>query len=375
MLVRRIWEHDNGVRSPILCRGGMRHYTLETHALTKSDGSQPTILVVEDDPAMLIAFQEVLEGAGFDVTVAANGKDALAWLQTQSPDLILSDISMPVMDGFKLFEAVREIPGGALIPFIFLTARGTREDIFAGKSLGADDYITKPVTTQELLSAVQARLQRSDELMLAQLKSAYKQSLFVLANAIEARDSYTHAHMKRLNDYASALAAELGWDENQIEALEFGAILHDIGKIYIPETVLCKNGKLTDDEWVEMRKHPEVGARMIRDIPYLSSALPMVLYHHERWDGDGYPEGLQGETIPASARLLAVADAFDAMTSDRPYRGALSPETAYQEIISAAGKQFDPSMVEALKRCWESGEFLRILEGKNDKGNNGKSAK
>ncbi len=344
-------------------------------ALIMSDGSQPTILVVEDDPAMLIAFQEVLEGAGFNVAVAANGKDALAWLQAQSPDLILSDISMPVMDGFKLFEAVREIPGGALIPFIFLTARGTREDIFAGKSLGADDYITKPVTTQELLSAVHARLQRSDELMLAQLKSAYKQSLFVLANAIEARDSYTHAHMKRLSDYAKALATELGWDDNQVEALEFGAILHDIGKIYIPETVLCKDGKLTEDEWVEMRKHPEVGARMIRDIPYLASALPMVLYHHERWDGDGYPEGLEGESIPASARLLAVADAFDAMTSDRPYRGALSPETAYHEIINGSGKQFDPTMVDALARCWESGAFQGILEGKNGKGSNGKSSK
>jgi len=324
---------------------------------------------------MLIAFQEVLEGAGYEVVVAANGKDALTWLHTHTPELILSDISMPVMDGYKLFEAVREIPGGALIPFIFLTARGTREDIFTGKSLGADDYITKPVTTQELLSAVHARLQRADELMLAQLKSAYKDSLFVLANAIEARDSYTHAHMKRLSEYSTALAAELKWDDARMEALEFGAILHDIGKIYVPESVLRKDGKLTEDEWVEMRKHPEVGARMIRDIPYLAVALPMVLYHHERWDGEGYPEGLQGEKIPIAARLLSIADAFDAMTSDRPYRKALSSSDAYQEILDGSGKQFDPGMVDALRQCWDSGKFQFILDSKNGKGSNGRQHK
>ena len=347
----------------------------ESGPLSTAVDHQATILVVEDDPAMLVAFQEVLEGAGYEVVVAANGQDALSWLDDHKPDLILSDISMPVMDGFKLFEAVREIPGGAMIPFIFLTARGTREDIFDGKRRGADDYITKPVTTQELLSAVNARLQRADELMFAQLKNAYKESLFVLANAIEARDSYTHAHMKRLNDYARALALELGWDHAELEALEFGAILHDIGKIYIPETVLCKNGKLSDEEWVEMRKHPEVGARMIRDIPYLSAAVPMVLHHHERWDGKGYPEGLAGEAIPASARLLSVADAFDAMTSDRPYRAALDGDTAYQEIIDGSGKQFDPDMVKALMRCWEAGEFQRILDVKNGFTPNGKSKK
>jgi HD-GYP domain-containing protein (c-di-GMP phosphodiesterase class II) len=124
-----------------------------------------------------------------------------------------------------------------------------------------------------------------------------------------------------------------------------------------------------------MRKHPEVGARMIRDIPYLSAAVPMVLYHHERWDGNGYPEGLGGEDIPVSARLLSVADAFDAMTSDRPYREALSGEVAYKEIIDGSGKQFDPHMVDALMRCWEAGEFQRILEGKDDKRTNGRSSK
>jgi len=324
------------------------------------------LLVVEDDPAMLIAFQDVLKGAGFEVLSASNGEAALELLGHTKPALILSDISMPIMDGYELFEAVRRQPGGSSIPFIFLTARGTREEIFAGKSLGADDYITKPVTTQELLAAVRARLQRSDELMLAQLKHAYKDSLFVLANAIEARDSYTHAHMRRLSLYARALADQLGWDDARLEILEFGAILHDIGKIYIPESVLRKDSSLSDEEWVEMRKHPEVGALMIRDIPYLAPAIPLVLHHHERWDGDGYPAQLNGEEIPEGARLLAVADAFDAMTSDRPYRKAMPGEVAYTEIRTGSGKQFDPAIVQAMEKCWESGEIHRILDNSNE---------
>ena len=311
---------------------------------------------------MLVAFRDVLEGAGYEVLTAPNGEIALSILDKYRPSLILSDISMPVMDGYKLFEAVRAMPGGASIPFIFLTARGTREDIFAGKSLGADDYITKPVTTSELLSAVSARLARADELMLAQLRQAYKESLLVLANAIEARDQYTHAHMHRLNAYAQALAMEMGWDEVEREALEFGAILHDIGKIYIPEAILQKPDELNQDEWTEMKKHPEVGARMIRDIPYLAPALPMVLHHHERWDGSGYPDGLHAEEIPEGARLLAVADSFDAMTSDRPYRAAMSAQEAFQEIKDRAGNQFDPSVVKALRTCWDRGEIIRILQ-------------
>jgi len=320
------------------------------------------LLVVEDDPAMRVAFRDVLEGAGYRVITAPNGEIALDILESNRPSLILSDISMPVMDGYKLFEAVRMIPGGTSIPFIFLTARGTREDIFAGKSLGADDYITKPVTTSELLDSVKARLARSDELMVAQLRNAYKESLFVLANAIEARDQYTYAHMYRLNGYAQALAGEMGWDDLECEALEFGAILHDIGKIYIPETVLRKPGELNPEEWVEMKKHPEVGARMIRDIPYLASAAPMILHHHEQWDGSGYPDGLCETEIPEGARLLAVADSFDAMTSDRPYRKALTADEAYQEIVSRSEKQYDPQVVKALDRCWDKGVIAQILQ-------------
>lgn len=320
----------------------------------------PLLLVVEDDAAMLVALRDILEGAGYEVRTAPNGERALELLTEIEPSLILSDISMPIMNGIELFKEVRQAPGGAAIPFIFLTARGTREDIFVGKSMGADDYITKPVTSQELLSAVQARLQRTDELMLAQLKEAYKASLLALANAIEARDYYTRDHVERVNAFSQAIAKELGWPPARRSALEFGAILHDIGKIAVRESVLRKTGPLGRDEWEEMREHPIVGARMLEGIPYLVRAIPIVLYHHERWDGSGYPEGLKGEEIPEEARLLAVADTFDAMTSDRPYRKALPVSLAYETIASEAGKLYDPRMVEAFISCWEAGRIDEI---------------
>lgn len=317
-----------------------------------------TLLIVEDDPAMLIALRDILESAGYVILTAENGQQALNILTDSKPELILSDIAMPVMDGFELLEAVRQRPSGATIPFIFLTARGTREDIFTGKSLGVDDYITKPVTSKELLSAVRARLQRADEFaMMAQLLAA-KDSLRVLANAIENK----RYHVERVNDYAQAIAQELGWDDNHRDALEFGAILHDIGQVRIPETILLKAGPLTEEEWVEMRKHPEEGARMIEGIPYLAPAIPIVLHHHERWDGGGYPHGLSGEDIPVEARVLAVADTFDAMTSDRTYRKAFEPTIAHDEIIRQANRQFDPRMVEAFLKCWQRGEYSEIIQ-------------
>jgi len=320
------------------------------------------ILVVEDDPAMLVALRDILEAAGYRVLTAPNGQAALDVLGGgEKPALILSDISMPILDGYGLFEAVRRQPGGASIPFVFLTARGTREDIFAGKSLGADDYITKPVTSQELLTTVRARLQRSDELMLAQLREAYKASLRTLANAIEARDQYTADHVERVNAYAQAIAHELGWDADRRDSLEFGAILHDIGKIAVREAILRKPGRLTPEEWAEMRQHTEVGSRMVEGIPYLAPAIVAILYHHERWDGSGYPSGLAEEDIPEVARLLSVADAFDAMTDERPYHPPIPPEEARQELMRQAGRQFDPAIVEAFNRCWARGQIAEIL--------------
>lgn len=338
------------------------HVELDESSARVEQAQPVSLLVVEDDQSMLVALRDILRGAGYEVRTAQHGEEALKSFKAKKPSLILSDISMPVMDGIELFEAVRKLPGGMETPFIFLTARRTREQIFAGKSLGADDYITKPITSKELLSAVEVRLRRADELKLVQLKSAYKASLLALAQAIEARDEYTHWHVIRLNKYAQAIAKELGWDEDRLEALEFGAILHDIGKLDVPLRILQKEEPLTPEEWKEMRKHPEYGVNMIQRIEYLAPALSTVLHHHERWNGTGYPSRLEGEEIPEGARLLAIVDAFDAMTTDRKYRAAIPAEDAYAEIVNKAGIQYDPEFVKAFSRCWKDGEIQRIKD-------------
>jgi len=334
--------------------------------MTKQDNNHSglTLLVVEDDLALLKALHDILEAEGYQVRTATHGEEALESYREKKPDLILSDISMPIMDGLQLFEAVRRQPGGIAIPFIFLTAHssGRREDKFHGRSLGADDYITKPISSHELRNVVHARLRRADELMVEQIKIAFKKSLSTFANAIELRDPYTYNHVKRINEYAQAMANELGWDETRREALEFGAILHDIGKLEVFIDILSKKEELTPEEWEVMRRHPEFGAHMIEKIDYLAPVVPMILHHHERWDGSGYPGGLVGEEIPEEARLLAVIDSFDAMTTDRPYRSAMPPEVALEEIKQRAGVQFDPHMVAIFNRIWESGAVSSIIK-------------
>jgi putative two-component system response regulator len=302
-----------------------------------------------------------LELEGFNVMTASNGREALEKMASLSPDLILSDIAMPEMDGYAFFRAVRNNPEWISIPFLFLTARGEKHDILAGKDLGADDYLVKPLTREELLTAVRARLGRSQQLRVAQLQQAYETSLTVLANAIEVRDHYTRGHVERVMAYAFAIAEQLEWRVQQMEQLRFGAILHDIGKIQISEAILRKPGKLSPEEWEEIRRHPTSGADMIRDIPYLAPAIPIIRYHHERWDGKGYPEGLSGDAIPIGARIVSVADAFDAMTTDRPYSPARPPQEAYEEIISRSGTQYDPSVVAAFQRAWEAWRIQTIV--------------
>jgi putative two-component system response regulator len=328
-----------------------------------------TLLIVEDNPVLREGLQEMLDLEGFAVIAAANGREALEKMSTPAHngpiDLILSDIAMPEMDGYAFFRAVRSRPEWISIPFLFLTARGEKQDILAGKDLGADDYLIKPLSREELLTAVRARLDRSQELRVVQLQQAYETSLTVLANAIEVRDQYTRGHVERVMAYSFALAESLGWrSEAQREQLRFGAILHDIGKIHIPEAVLRKRDPLTPAEWGQIRQHPISGAEMVRGIDYLAPAVAVIRCHHERWDGAGYPEGLAGEQIPLAARIVTVADGFDAMTTARPYSPARSPQEAYEEVLSQAGSQYDPAVVAAFCQTWEAWRIQSILLGK-----------
>lgn len=312
------------------------------------------ILVVEDNDITRQGLKIVLEADGFIISSAADGFDALEQMKLEAPDLVLSDISMPGMDGYTFFEAVRSRMEWVTIPFVFLTARGGDEEIRRGKELGAEDYLVKPVDRQELTTAIRSRLERNRQLRLAQMQQAYLASLIKFSNAIEMREHSSAGRAERVLSITITIARSLGlYDADQMNALEFGSILHDIGKIQIPEQILIKPGPLDPAEWVEVKRHPEIGVNLVKTIDYLAPAIPIILYHHERWDGQGYPEGLSGDAIPLGARIVAVADALDAMTSARAYAQPLSPEEAYQEIVKESGGQYDPSVIEAFCSSWE----------------------
>ncbi|MGW8145117.1 MAG: HD-GYP domain-containing protein [Anaerolineales bacterium] len=323
--------------------------------------AEEIILLVEDSDVLRQGLKSLLEQEDYKVITGANGVEALEKMEQTTPDLILADILMPEMDGYQLFEAVRSRVEWISIPYIFLTARREHRHILAGKRLGAEDYLLKPVSPEDLLTAIRSRLGRSRQLLLAELQESYEASLIMLANAIEVRDPYTRGHVERVMNYAQTIAEYLGWSMNEINSLRFGSILHDIGKIHISEAILCKEGKLTDEEWIEMKKHPEMGVELVKGIHYLRSAIPVILSHHERWNGSGYPHGLKGENIPTMARIVAIADSFDAMTTERPYRKELTPQQAFDEIVSGIGTQYDPLMVDAFKRAWETRKITEIF--------------
>lgn len=211
-----------------------------------------------------------------------------------------------------------------------------------------------------------ASVQVQNALYVDQLKNTYWDTIQVLANAIEARDSYTIGHNRRVSSFAMIVATYLGWPEEDIRIVEQGGILHDIGKIGVADSILLKTGRLEEEEQQNMRRHPEIGAQMIKGIDFLRPVIPYVLSHHERWDGGGYPLGLKGPEIPAEGRLLAVCDAFDAMTSTRPYRKKMSTDHAIEEVFVNKGKQFDPKVVDAFFRAWHSGKIANFMKADDE---------
>ena len=321
-----------------------------------------TLLLVEDNPVTIDALHDILTAGGYTVLKASDGQDAMEKLKAFTPDLIISDIAMPRMDGHELLQAVRRQPEWLGIPFIFLTARGELEDKIAGINLGVEDYLVKPLKVEDLLTAVRARLDRAHQLRVAQLRRAYESSLTVLANAIDVRDRYTRNHVERVTNYAMLLAEELGWQSRSLENLRFGAILHDIGKIIIPESLLLKPDQLSEDDWREIREHSLIGAQMVAKIEFLAPVVPIIRHHHERWDGTGYPDGLVGEQIPPAARIIALADSLDSMTIETPYRKALDLEAARAEILSCSGTHFDPDVVSAFDRLYAAGKIQLVFE-------------
>jgi putative two-component system response regulator len=256
------------------------------------------------------------------------------------------------MDGIDFYSAVRAHKEWLGIPFIVLSARSDPADFMVSRNLGVDDYLVKPVSRDDLVTIVRSRLGRFQQAQTARIQQAYLDSLVALANAIEARSPESSRHIQHITGYALLIAGYLGWPAKRLSTLRFAATLHDIGKIHVPASVLFKPGALDPAEWELVRRHPVTGAEMIKDVPFLADCVPIVRHHHERWDGQGYPDGLAGEQIPEGARILSVVDALDSMTTQRLYASACSFPEAIERITALAGAQFDPQIVAVLEQAW-----------------------
>ena len=303
------------------------------------------ILVVENDNQIRDAIVTILQIENYYVIQAKNGEEALSILKHRTPDLILSDLEMPIMDGKVFFRKIRNDIRLSAIPFVFLANPNTDDSQKTIRELGVEDWVTKPIDPIRLTRTLNARLLRAAEIKISHIDQAYIETVEVLANAVEGRDRYTRGHIERVTTYAIWFAETLRWPSENIRILQFGARLHDIGKIIVPDQILNKANRLTTREWELMRQHPGAGARMLQRITHLEGAIPYILYHHEQWNGQGYPEGLAGREIPLGARILALTDVYDALTTSRPYRKAQPRRLVFDYIISESGKHFDPELV------------------------------
>jgi len=311
------------------------------------------ILLVENDQQTRQEISQILQIENYTTIQAADSVDALKIMDRLKPDLIISDILLPNIDGIQFYKKVREKQSWVTIPFIFLANQNTLDQIRKGKELGVEDYLIKPVEAEDLIRTIQGKLLRAAELEVAHIGQAYLETVTVLANAIEGRDIYTRGHVERVAMYALLLARELRWPPSHLRILELGARLHDIGKIRVPDHILNKPGPLNNEEWNIMKKHPSIGANILRGISHMQPAIPYILYHHECWDGTGYPEGLAGREIPIEARLLAIVDVYDAISSRRPYHPGLNHHQVVETLRSESGKRLDPDLLKI---------FINILD-------------
>jgi response regulator RpfG family c-di-GMP phosphodiesterase len=333
------------------------------------------VLIVDDDRQVRDVLHEIFLSHGYMCNLATDGREGLELFQATRPPLTVTDVKMPVMDGLEFLRRIRGLDPDAAV--IMLTGVGDVKTAIESLKVGAYDFIVKPVNVEELLIAAERAAERRQLLIerreyqatlerrveeatrdlartLRELQDTYRATLEALGSALDTRDVGTEAHSRRVHGYALTIAHAHGVPEPEIKDIVHGVLLHDIGKIGIPDAILLKPGPLTPEEWIIMRTHPEVGRRLIERIPFLRGAVPVVYHHHERWDGSGYPLGLKGEAIPLGARIFAVADALDAMTFDRPYSKAVPFDAARREIQRCAGGHFDPAVVRTFLSIPES---------------------
>lgn len=325
------------------------------------------ILIVDDDAAVRAILMRYLEDEYPFCVDTHSPFDALNKIKHERFSLVISDVMMPGMLGTELLQFIKkQDPETAVIMVTGVTDVNTAVDSLR---LGAFDFVTKPFDLPSIRHAVRRALERRQLLIenryyqeelerkvrkrteelngaLREVEESYKDTLEALVTSLDAREHETRAHSQRVREYTLTLARAIGLSQEEMVQIGRGALLHDVGKIGVPDSILLKPAKLTPDEWVEMKKHPAIGFEILESIKFLEPAAQIVLTHQERWDGKGYPNGISGQDIPLGARIFAVADTLDAMTSDRPYRKALSYQAALDEIRRCSGTQFDPSVVE-----------------------------
>jgi len=277
--------------------------------------------------------RELLESRGYDVTIAADANEAEAAIADHPPDLILLDVVMPGRSGYEVCRRLKGDIATRLIPVVIITGLTDREDRVRGIEAGADDFLNKPIFPEELFARVKSLLKLkefTDEL------ESVESVLFILALSVEARDPYTEGHCERLARMSAELGQHLGLDEDDVTALRRGGVLHDLGKIVVPDAILKKGKFLTQEEWQIMKRHPATGEAICKPLKSLRKTLPIIRHHHERWNGSGYPDGLKGEEIPLLARVLQVVDVYDALRTARPYKMALSHAEAQRTMLAEA---------------------------------------
>jgi putative two-component system response regulator len=337
----------------------------------------PRILIVDDEAEITEILADLLS-ADYDCSRAGSAEEALTRLREEEFQLVISDITMPGMSGLDMIPHVKELAPDTVV--VMISGMQTVESAISALRVGAFDYLMKPFDLRQVEAVVKRALEHHDLVVAKQryenhleelveqrtaeldralnsLEGSYRSTLKALTAALETRDSETHGHSERVVSYSLRLGREYGLNSAEMKSLEFGSLLHDIGKIGVPDSILRKPAKLTEEEWVRMREHPLHGQQILRGIEFLQGASRVVAQHHEKWDGTGYPLGLRNEEIDICARIFAVADAFDAITSDRVYRRGKPYEAAAQELDDWAGRQFDPKVVEAFHRVpkedWE----------------------
>ena len=349
----------------------------------------PRILIVDDEVEITEILADLLS-EDYQCLKAASAEQALDLLGQHQFHLVISDITMPGMSGLDMIPHVKQRSPETVV--VMISGMQTVESAIGALRLGAFDYLMKPFDLRQVEAVVKRALEHHDLVVAKQryenhleelveqrtaeldralnsLEGAYRSTLKALTAALETRDSETHGHSERVVSYSLRLGREYGLSAEEMKALEFGALLHDIGKIGVPDSILRKPAKLTEEEWVRMREHPVHGQQILRGIEFLQGAARVVAQHHEQWNGTGYPLGLQAEDIDICARIFAVADAFDAITSDRVYRRGKSYEAAAQELDDWAGRQFDPKVVKAFHRVpkedWEELHRQSLLPKEN----------